>query len=72
MRQMNRRDFLIAGALTPRAFAIVQQSRPQIPAGIQIGDPLQDRRRIALQDPADAEELDDVEPALADLDLRDP
>jgi len=36
------------------------------------GDPLQDRRRIALERPADAEKLDHVEPPLAGLDLRDP
>jgi alkaline phosphatase D len=42
---MNRRDLLKNGLALP-AFAIVPQSRPQIPHGVQVGDPLQDRAII--------------------------
>ena len=43
---VNRRDFLTAGIAAVPTFGIVRQSRPQIPAGIQIGDPLHDRAII--------------------------
>lgn len=43
---MNRRHFLMAGALTFPALRIARQANPQLPDGVQIGDVLRNRAMI--------------------------